>query len=85
MKTVTAAQANRQFSKLLAGVLQGEVFTVVSRGAPVATMGPVTALDSSRALAHAALIARLREQKPRKAGCVMRHTRGWTRDSLYGE
>ena len=32
MRTVTAADANRQFSSVLREVSQGETFTVVSRG-----------------------------------------------------
>ena len=32
MRTVTAADANRQFSSVLHEVSQGETFTVVSRG-----------------------------------------------------
>ena len=85
MKTISAAQANRQFSKLLAGVLQGEVFTVVSRGTPVATMGPVAAADSERISAHAALIARLKTQKPRQARGGNGAARNWTRDDLYAD
>jgi antitoxin (DNA-binding transcriptional repressor) of toxin-antitoxin stability system len=85
MKTISAAQANREFSKLLAGVLQGEVFTVVSRGTPVATMGPVTAPNSQRVAAHEALMTRLKAQKPRKAGGGKGAARNWTRDDLYAD
>ena len=85
MKTVSAAQANRQFSKLLAGVLQGEVFTVVARGTPVATMGPVTAPNSLRVAAHQALLTRLKAQKPRKLGGAKGAARNWTRDELYSD
>ena len=42
MRTVTAADANRQFSSVLREVSQGETFTVVSRGRPVATISPTT-------------------------------------------
>jgi antitoxin (DNA-binding transcriptional repressor) of toxin-antitoxin stability system len=85
MKTITAAQANRQFSKMLAGVLQGEVFTVVSRGTPVATMGPVAAPGSPRMSARAALMVRLKAQKPRKVGGSNSTPRSWTRDDLYAD
>ncbi|MBU1666080.1 MAG: type II toxin-antitoxin system Phd/YefM family antitoxin [Gammaproteobacteria bacterium] len=38
MKTVTAAEANRQFSRVLREIGQGETFTVLSRGKAVATI-----------------------------------------------
>ncbi len=38
MKTVSAAEANREFSKLLRDVQQGETVTITSRGKPVARM-----------------------------------------------
>jgi prevent-host-death family protein len=85
MKTVSAAQANREFSKLLAGVLQGEVFTVVSRGTPVATMGPATSGAAQRISAHKTLMARLKTQHPHKASGRKAATREWNRDDLYGD
>lgn len=85
MKTISAAEANRKFSKLLAGVLQGEVFTVVSRGTPVATMGPVATPSSQRVAAHQALLTRLKAQKPRKASGAKGAARSWTRDDLYAD
>ena len=85
MKTVSAAQANREFSKLLAGVLRGEVFTVVSRGTPVATMGPVAAPNSQRVSAHKSLLQRLSAQKPGRARSANGAARNWTRDDLYAD
>lgn len=77
MKTVTAADANRQFSSVLRDVSQGEIFTVVSRGRPVATIAPVkSADDAQRRASKTALIMRLRKQK----ACGERN---WTRDELY--
>jgi prevent-host-death family protein len=76
MKTVTAAEANRNFSSLLRTARQGEVYIVLSRGKPVATIGPALASDADRLSAKERLIARLQDQKvtgPRK----------WTRDELY--
>lgn len=51
MKTVTAADANRQFSTVLQRVSRGEAFTVISRGKPVATIAPpsVPGTSSKRA------------------------------------
>jgi prevent-host-death family protein len=63
MRTVTAADANRQFSSLLREVSQGEKFTVVSRGRPVATITPAKSADAQRCASKSALIARLRKQE----------------------
>lgn len=76
MKTVTAADANRKFSSVLRDVSQGEIFTVVSRGRPVATISPAKSADAQRGASKAALIARLRKQE----ACGERN---WTRDELY--
>lgn len=76
MKTVTAAQANQQFSRVLREAAQGETFTVVSRGRPVAVIGPAGGLDAPRRAARAVLLERLRRQAASGA-------RGWSRDELY--
>lgn len=76
MKTVTAADANRHFSNVLREVAQGEAFTVLSRGKPVATIAPVTAQGEPQRRAKEALLARLRTQTPSGV-------RNWTRDELY--
>ena len=76
MRTVTAADANRQFSRVLRDVSQGEIFTVVSRGKPVATIAPAKPANAQRSAAKAALIARLRKQEASGE-------RNWTRDELY--
>lgn len=76
MRTVRAADANRQFSNVLKQVSLGEEFLVVSRGKPVATISPARQADSSRLAAREMLLSRLREQKPTGA-------RNWTRDELY--
>ena len=76
MRTVTAAEANRQFSTVLREVAQGETITVVSRGRPVATIAPADAADGQRHAAKTLLLARLRDQPATG-------TRNWTRDELY--
>ena len=76
MKTVTAADANRQFSSVLRDVSRGEIVTVVSRGKPVATLSPAKAADARRGSARAALLKRLRGQ-------AITGRRNWTRDELY--
>ena len=76
MKTVTAADANRQFSRVLREAAQGEVFVVVSRGKPVATIGPVKKGDAQRHAAKETLMTRLRSQ-------VVTGERTWAREELY--
>jgi len=76
MKTVTAGDANRQFSSVLREVAQGESFTVLSRGRPVATIGPARPEDKQRQATRRGLLKRLRKQKPLGA-------RNWTRNELY--
>ncbi len=76
MRTVTAADANRQFSSVLREVSQGETFTVVSRGRPVATIAPASADHAQRRAAKARLLLRLRAQGRTGA-------RDWSRNELY--
>jgi len=76
MRTVTAGDANRQFSSVLREVAQGEVFTVLSRGKPVATIAPARAGNDMRLGAKRGLLERLRQQNALGA-------RDWTRDELY--
>jgi prevent-host-death family protein len=76
MKTVTAAEANRNFSSLLREARHGEVYVVLSRGKPVATIGPVVSTDGERLAARETLIARLQGQG-------VTDSRSWTRDELY--
>ena len=78
MKTVTAADANRQFSTVLREVAQGEVFTVLSRGRPVATIAPARPKDDQRQATRHGLLERLRKQKALGA-------RNWTRSELYSD
>lgn len=43
MRTVTASEARRQLTKLLAAVAAGEEITITRRGRPVAKLTPITA------------------------------------------
>ena len=63
MKTVTAAEANRQFSAVLREVALGERVVVTSHGKPVATIEPMrhdttprTTAAKRRLLEHLAAI-----------------------------
>jgi len=76
VKTISAADANRHFSGLLRDVASGEVVTVLSRGRPVAAIGPVAYEGGLRQAARQRLLNRLRENKAFGV-------RNWTRDELY--
>lgn len=75
-KAISAADANRSFSRLLHGVRQGRSYIVTSHGQPVARIAPVEAPGSVAASARDGLLARLRSQQAKKIG-------RWTRDELY--
>jgi prevent-host-death family protein len=77
MKTVTAAEANRQFSAMLREVAQGGRVLVTSRGKPVASIEPVPNAGSARAgVAKRRLLAHLAQVQPLGV-------RDWTREDLY--
>jgi prevent-host-death family protein len=76
-KAVSAAAANRDFSKLLRGVREGRSYVITSHGKPVAHLGPIEAQDKGRAAARKVLFERLRTQR------ASRPIARWTRDELY--
>ena len=76
MKTVTASDANRQFSSVLREVAHGEIITVTSRGKPVATISPAKVANAQRSVAKMTLLKRLSKQ-------ATTDTRNWKRDDLY--
>jgi prevent-host-death family protein len=76
MKTISASEANRQFSSLLRDVSQGEVVTILSRGKAVASIVPVNTMVKQRQDAKHRLVERLRQRK-------VTGQRDWTRDELY--
>ncbi|MDR3221267.1 MAG: type II toxin-antitoxin system prevent-host-death family antitoxin [Candidatus Accumulibacter sp.] len=75
MKTISAGDANRHFSRLLRDVAGGEAITVLSRGKPVATIAPAHSSDD-RETAKQHLLKRLHQQQA--SG-----TRNWNRAELY--
>jgi prevent-host-death family protein len=75
-KTVSAADANRNFSQLLHGVRRGRIYVVTSHGKPVAKLSPIEDAGEAVAGARADLLARLRNQTVTRIG-------PWTRDELY--
>ena len=75
-QAISAAEANRHFSKLLRAVRRGHTYVVTSHGRPVAKIIPVGAHDEIMTAARTALIARLRSQAIVDIGV-------WTREELY--
>jgi len=79
MKTVSATEANRQFSKLLGDVQRGETVRVTSHGKAIARIVPEPdSGEEARDEAFAALIRRLRSQPALNLG-------PFSRDDAYGD
>jgi prevent-host-death family protein len=76
VKAISAADANRSFSKLLREVREGQTYVVTSHGRPVAKIVPASARAESEGRGRAALLARLRSEPVVDIG-------PWTRDELY--
>ena len=77
MKSISAADANRHFSRVLREVSRGARITVTSRGKPVATISGADPTErKERAAARRALLSRLR-------ATPVTGTRNWSRDELY--
>jgi prevent-host-death family protein len=80
MRIVSAAEANRQFSKLLREVKAGGTVVITSHGEPVARLEPAIERDArevARDQAREELIAHLRSVQPLNIPIT------WTRDDLY--
>jgi prevent-host-death family protein len=75
-ESVSAADANRKFSRILRGVREGHSYVVTSHGRPVARIVPVDEREDAMAGRRAALLSRLESQPVVDAG-------RWTRDELY--
>ena len=73
---ISAADANREFSRVLRDVRDGRTYTVTSHGRPVARIVPVSDADVTRRQARGALLGRLEAARPRSIGA-------WTREELY--
>ena len=48
-KVITASEANQRFSEMLRDVANGDSFTVLSRGRPVARVAPIDEDEHKRA------------------------------------
>ncbi len=77
-KPVSAAVANRTFSKLLRSVREGQSYIVTSHGTAVAKIVPAEKHGGEMRSARLALLRRLRAEPVVKIG-------RWARDELYEE
>jgi prevent-host-death family protein len=77
-KLVSAADANRKFSKLLRAVREGNSYVVTSHGKSVARIVPIENGGMVRRGTRAALLKRLRCEFTVNIG-------RWTRAELYGD
>jgi prevent-host-death family protein len=80
MRTVSAREANQQFSKILEAAVDGEEVTITRRGVPVAKLVPL--------LTDKVLIARERRRRAALEWLRSNPLQGgtlddWTRDELY--
>jgi prevent-host-death family protein len=75
-KSISAAEANRNFSRVLDGVRQGRSYVVTSHGKPVATIEPAKTTSRAEIAARRSLLERLGNQPALNLG-------RWTRDELY--
>lgn len=75
---ITAAEANRNFSRCLREVREGASFVITSHGRPIARLTPIVAEDDAAEAARARLIARLRE-------LPLAHLGTFTRDMAYDD
>lgn len=77
-KIVTAAEANRDFSKLLKSVKDGDTVVVTSHGTPIAKIVPINDTLAAREEAKRKMLERMRNQPAMNIG-------KWTRDELYDD
>lgn len=76
MERISASEANRRFSRILADIRRGRRFVVTSHGRPVAWIVPAEGAAAKNDAGLKALLARLRKQEVVDIG-------NWRRDELY--
>lgn len=64
MRMITATEANREFSKLLEQVEDGETVNITKHGKIVATITPAAAGQKEREALRQKFLAELRARKP---------------------
>ena len=75
-RSVSSAQANREFSRLLQAVKKGQSYVITSHGKPVARISPFEENSRLAERAHDLLLDRLESQ-------AVKHVGKWTREELY--
>ncbi|MEO5800475.1 MAG: type II toxin-antitoxin system prevent-host-death family antitoxin [Gemmatimonadales bacterium] len=76
--SISAADANREFSRVLREVREGASYVVTSHGKPVAKIVPIAAEDRVRDAAMAILLDRLRSNPVMNLGKI-------TRDEMHDD
>jgi prevent-host-death family protein len=79
-ETVSAAEANRQFSRLLRGVREGRRYVVTAHGRPVARLVPAAEGDPEEQQVREAALRVLLERVAKQPAIDIGR---WTRDELY--
>jgi prevent-host-death family protein len=75
-KSISAAEANRNFSRLLREVREGKSYVVTSHGRAVARIAPAEIDNAGAVKARDSLLQRLKSEKVVDVG-------RWRRDELY--
>ncbi|MGN6620087.1 MAG: type II toxin-antitoxin system Phd/YefM family antitoxin [Sphingomonas sp.] len=73
-RAISASEANQRFSEMLRDVAEGESFTVVSRGRPVARVLPIDRNEERRSIERLLRFV---------ASVPVRHAGNWSRGDLY--
>jgi len=71
---ISASEANQRLSELLRNVAEGQSFTVMSRGRPVARVLPVDRDQEQRSVERLLKFV---------SSLPLRHSGDWSRDDLY--
>ncbi len=79
MRMITATEANRDFSKLMEYVENGEAIGITKRGTVIATLNPASIDIKAREVLRQEFLEKLKTRKP-----ILGLQRG-TRDELYDE
>jgi prevent-host-death family protein len=79
-ETVSAAEANRSFSRLLRGVREGRRYILTDHGRPIARLIPAGVEDEADCRVREAAKRELRRRLESQPVCDIGR---WTRDELY--
>ena len=82
-RTISAAEANRSFSRLLRAVREGDSFTVTSHGQPVARIVPCGAAEDGAVIERRRQAMRALIEELRTRPVAADRPRSWTRGELY--